>query len=99
MLIHKLEKLGEKQNLGHKCILSLFNQLLSTNCKGRWFLTIKRPKSFKKKFLLHILFVERFSYRKKKKMELEKVFGFFMEGCHSFSLKRQFTFYSKKFRI
>jgi hypothetical protein len=34
-----------KPFLGHKCILNHFNQLLSTNCKGKLFLTIKIIKS------------------------------------------------------
>jgi hypothetical protein len=39
----------------HKCILKFFNQLLSTNCKRRWFLTIKRPK-FSKNCLCYTSF-------------------------------------------
>jgi hypothetical protein len=39
-----------KTILGHKCILNIFNQLLSTNCKGKWILRIKRIKSSKNCF-------------------------------------------------
>jgi hypothetical protein len=68
----------------HKCILNLFNQLLFTNCKRRWFLTIKRPKSFKNCFCYSFV-------AKKLEMELEEMFGFFLEGCLSFSLRGQLT--------
>ncbi len=43
----KNDFLEGKTNLGHKCILNRFNQILSTNYKRRWFLTIKNPRSSK----------------------------------------------------
>jgi hypothetical protein len=49
-----------KKNLGHKCILNLFNQLNSTNCKRRWFLTIKKLKFYRNFVMLHIIFLKRF---------------------------------------
>jgi hypothetical protein len=49
-----------KTIFGHKCILNLFNHLFSTNCKRRWFLTIKRFKNFQKFFILHMIFFKKF---------------------------------------
>jgi hypothetical protein len=37
----KKKILKRKTILGHKCILNHFNEILSTNYKGRWFLTLK----------------------------------------------------------
>ncbi len=95
----------EKKNLegkiimGHKCILNLFNQLLSTNCKGRWFLTIKRIKSSRNCFCYTPFFLKGSFTIKKLDMELEETFGFFLEDCLSSSLKRQLISFSNFFKI
>jgi hypothetical protein len=86
-----------KTIFGHKCILNFFNQLLSTNWKGIWFLTIKRPKFSKKTFCSTSFFLKG-SLAKINKMELEEIFGFFLEGCFSSSFKGQFIYSSEKFK-
>jgi hypothetical protein len=61
-------------------------------------LTNKILKSSQIYFLLHTLFFKGSLARKKLDMELEKIFGFFLEGCLSSSLKGQFIlflFFSK----
>ncbi len=43
--------------LGDKCIAKqIFNHVFFTNWIGRWILTIKRPRSYRNVFLLHIIF-------------------------------------------
>jgi hypothetical protein len=74
---------------GYKCILNVFNQLLSTNCKRRWFSTIKRVKSSKICFCYISPFFKVFFATKKLDMELEKTFGLFLEGYISSSCKGQ----------
>jgi hypothetical protein len=82
-------KLERKTICGHKCILNIFNQLLPTNCKGRWFFTIKIIKSFKNCFCYTSFFLKGFFATKKLDMELEETFGLFLKGCFSSSLKGQ----------
>ncbi len=83
-----------KTIMGHKCILNLFNQLSFTNCKGRWFLTIKIVKSSKIYFCCTLSFLKGFFAAKKLDMELEKIYGLFLEGCLSSSLKGQLISFS-----
>jgi hypothetical protein len=83
------KKLEGKTIRGPKCILNLFNQLLSTNCKGRWFLTIKKLKSSKNCFGCTSSFLKGSFVTKKLDMELEETFGLFLEGCLSSSLQGQ----------
>ncbi len=75
--------------MGHKCILNLFNQLLSTNCKRKWFSIIKRVKSSKICFCDTSSFLKGPFAIKKLDMELEETFGLFLEGCLSSSFKGQ----------
>ncbi len=88
-----------KTILKHKCIVNLFNQLLFTNCKKRWFLIIKRPKSSKNCFCYTSLFLTGSFATKKLNMELEKMFGLFLKGFFSSSFKGQLTFFSNFFKI
>jgi hypothetical protein len=70
-----------------------FNQLHSTNCKGRQFLTIKRVKSSQKKLYYTSSFLKGSFVAKKLDMELEKTFGLFLEIYLSFPSKdNQFFF-------
>jgi hypothetical protein len=73
--------------LGHKCILNVFNQTLSMNCKGKWFLTMKSFKSFRNCFCCKSSFLKSSSQTKKLDMELEDILGLFFEGCLSSSFK------------
>jgi hypothetical protein len=66
-----------KTSLGHKCILNHFNQILSINYQGRWFLTIKRPKSSKIFFCYISSFLKGSFDAKKLDMELKDIFGLF----------------------
>ncbi len=77
---------------------NLFNQLLSTNYKKRWFLTIKRPKYSKICFCSTTFFLKGSFATKKLDMELEEMLVF-LEGCISSSFKGQLTSFSKKFKI
>jgi hypothetical protein len=73
--------------LGHKCILNLFNQLLSTNYKGRWFFTIKIIKSLKNYFYYTSYFLKGSFVIKKTRYGIKETFGLFLEGYLSSSLK------------
>jgi len=75
--------------MGHKCILNLFNQLLFTNYKGRWFSIIKRVKSSNFCFCDTSSFLKGSFATKKLDMELEETFGLFFKGCFSSSFKGQ----------
>jgi hypothetical protein len=79
--------------MGHKCILNLYNQLLSTNCKWIWFLIIKRIKSSRNCFCCTSSFLKGF-FHKKLDMELEQTLGLFLEGCLSSPFKGQLNFSS-----
>jgi hypothetical protein len=83
-----------KTILRHKCILNLFNQLISTNCKGRWFFTIKRIKSFKNCFCYTSFFLKGYFATKQLDMELEETFDVFLEGCLSSSFEGQLISFS-----
>jgi len=61
----------------HKCILNHFNQLFFTNCKGRWFLTIKKVKSSKNCFCYTSSFLKGFFATKKIDIELKEHLVFF----------------------
>jgi hypothetical protein len=54
-----------KTFIRQKCILNLFNQLFSTNCIRRWFLTIKEVKSSKSYFCCTSYFLKGFFVTKK----------------------------------
>ncbi len=88
--------LERKTNLGHKCILNHFNQILSTNCKKKWFLIIKSPRSSKNYFCYKSSFSKRSFIAKKLDMELIDIFGFFFKGCLSSFLKGLFIFFHLK---
>jgi hypothetical protein len=62
-----------KTCVGHKCIFNHFNQIISTNCKGLWFLTITSHRSSNNVFVT-IIFLERFLCSKKMDMELVDIF-------------------------
>ncbi len=83
-----------KTILRHKFILNLFNQLISTNCKGRWFFTIKRIKSFKNCFCYTSFFLKGYFATKQLDMELEETFDVFLEGCLSSSFEGQLISFS-----
>jgi hypothetical protein len=67
----KIYFLEVKTIIGHKCILNIFNQLLSTNYKRRWFLTIKRVKFSRNCFCYTSLFLKGSFAVKKLDMELK----------------------------
>jgi hypothetical protein len=70
--------------------------LFSTNCKGRWFLTIKRVKSFKFLFCYTSFFLRGYFVAKKLNMELEETFDIFLGGYFSFSFKGYIYFLNLK---
>jgi hypothetical protein len=82
---------GWKNNFWTQCILNHFNKLFSTNCKGRWFLTIKKPKSSKNCFWCRSHFLKGFFVAKKLDMELKDTFSLFLKSCIPSFFKRLFT--------
>ncbi len=86
----------ERTILGHKCILNLFNQVLSTNYKGRWFLTIKRPKFFKNFFCYTSIFLERFFSQKTIGFEIRRnISSLFRKLFFIFNFQRTMNFFFK----
>jgi hypothetical protein len=87
-----------KRNLGHKCMLHFFNQILCTNYKGSWFLIIQCSRSSKSYFCYKSSFLKGFFVTKKLNMELLQLFDLFFASCVSSSFKALFTFsiFSKK---
>jgi hypothetical protein len=78
---------------GYECILNLFNQLLFTKYKGRWFIRIKKPKSFKNCFCYRSFFLKGSFVAKKLNMELEEISRLFLDGNLSSSFKGLLTFF------
>jgi hypothetical protein len=64
--------------------------LLSTNFKGRWFLTIKRVKSSINCFCYTSFFLKGYFATKKLDVELEETFGLFLEIIFHFPSKEFF---------
>jgi len=62
---------------------------LPTNCKRKWFFEIKRPRSSKRFFLLHIIFFKRF-VALKKLISRKQTNYVFLVGC----LTRRKTFFN-----
>jgi hypothetical protein len=77
--------LERKTNLGHKCILNHFNQILSTNYKERWVLIIKSPRSSKNYFCYKSSFLKGSFIAKHLDMELVDIFGLFRRLSFIFS--------------
>jgi hypothetical protein len=61
-------------------IFICFIHMLSRNYISKWFLTIKRPKSFKKSFFLHTILFERIFCSKFEVFMLDKL-GLLFDGC------------------
>jgi len=80
-----------KINLWHKCILNHFNKILSTNCKGRWFFTIRTPKAFKNFFYCRSFLKTRFYVVENLDMELLNIFVLCFASFLSSSFKGLFT--------
>jgi len=83
-----------KTIFGHKCILNPFNKLLFTNCKRRWFMTIKTPKSSNFCFYGTSSFLKGFLV--KINMELKEIFFSLFERFFFFFLQRTIHFFFKK---
>lgn len=49
---------------GHKHIMRWFSHTLSTNCKGKWFFTIKTPRFSTKVFFFHLIFKKKVFWNK-----------------------------------
>ncbi len=84
---------------GHKCILNLFNQLLSTNYKRRWFLKIKNPESSNFCFYFILSFLKRFLCNKKIGYGTRKHISSLFRRLPFIFLQRIIHFFSKKFKI
>ncbi len=87
-----------KTIMGHKCILNLYNQLLSTNCKWIWFLIIKRIKSSRNCFCCTSSFLKGFFHKKTRYGIRTNIWSFF--GRLSFiSFQRTIKFFFKFLKI
>jgi hypothetical protein len=72
--------------LRNKCNIKHLNHTLSTNCNGKLFFTIKRPRSCKKSFCYTSSLLKGSFIIKKTNIALVGTFGLFFVGCLSIVL-------------